>query len=425
MFLSNFFFFEYFGYFFSSIHNSSYSFNYYNIVNFIVFLSLFFIYRSIGGGHIGSLETLLASIFFLNCLYYYLLLNNLVIIFFLFEFQIGCFIFLISTSLNNFSSIATNYFNLLIYQYWFSLFSSLILYYSILLILQKLIFTSWLEIVMNLLFLKSLLIIAPLFFGFVIKLGLFPFFVWKPELYKGLNILLFFLYTFSYTFCFIFFLVFLFFKFYAIIDYFYLLYIFLALFSILILSFYIWGILEVRSFIAYTSLLHTSFIFFILFFNLYGSIDLVVFYLITYFITVFSFFILLLLSNNLIWFFSDLHYLNSYRYLFFYFIILLLGFSGFPPFLGFFSKMSVLISCLLANDYWLFFILLVPSFFIAFFYLYNYRFFGHNNEYLNYKFYHILDINGLALLNFLIFINIFGFLFLGEFFLLGSFIFKP
>jgi NADH:ubiquinone oxidoreductase subunit 2 (subunit N) len=130
-------------------------------------------------------------------------------------------------------------------------------------------------------------------------------------------------------------------------------------------------------------------------------------------------------NNNNIWYFTDLQYFFKNSIIATGFSILFISMAGIPPFLGFFAKIS-LVSLLLYNEeYLLFFLTLISGFFISFFYIQNYRFFGYNIKNINYNknIFIIKNNKNLYIYYYLLlFINIFSFFFINDFFIFSTFI---
>lgn len=99
--------------------------------------------------------------------------------------------------------------------------------------------------------------------------------------------------------------------------------------------------------------------------------------------------------------------------------------AGIPPFLGFFAKISLISLLLFNEEYLLFFLTLISGFFISFFYIQNYRFFGYNIKNINYNknIFLLKNNKNLYFLFYIfIFINIFSFLFINDFFIFVTFL---
>ena len=99
----------------------------------------------------------------------------------------------------------------------------------------------------------------------------------------------------------------------------------------------------------------------------------------------------------------------------------MLGMSGTPPFLGFFTKFSVISMLFTAQDYLFFFVTLFSGFFAAFFYIQNYRFYGYSTKSHTYvKTYFIAKYTGKLhlLLYFFVAINVLAIFFINDFFII-------
>ena len=87
--------------------------------------------------------------------------------------------------------------NSLLFNYWMAFFGSLFLVFALINI-EKLygfldwtsinaISNSWILNIFNYSYLSNVVYWIPLYFGFMVKLGYLPFYIWKPEVYKGLS----------------------------------------------------------------------------------------------------------------------------------------------------------------------------------------------------------------------------------------------
>lgn len=419
-----------------------------NILIIILLLILLNLYSS---NLIKSFEFLLSLIFFLNCLFYYILLNNLIILIFLFEFQSIIFIYLLSNSfflkniINknlqfNFSQKnLTNiwYFNGLIYQYWVSFIGALLLIYTSLNWFKLTSFNEWYSFeaylyMFNLInkyysYFDLFFLILPLLLGLSLKLGSVPFFLWKPEIYKNFNILIVFIYMSIYLFSVIYFSIILFTNYiYLLQKYIYIYIYIISIFSLLFLSLIIYSIVEIRPFLAYTSILHVTYILLTLFMPSINSINTSYFYLFIYIYSIFFLFLILFsIKNTQLWYFTDLQNYFKYTILNTMLIVVFLSMGGLPPFIGFFAKFSVISLLLFNQEYLLFFLTLFFGLFISFFYIQNYRFYGFNIKNLNFsKNIFILKYNKIFFffLYIFLFFNFFNFFFINDLFIFFTYI---
>lgn len=201
----------------------------------------------------------------------------------------------------------------------------------------------------------------------------------------------------------------------------------LAIFSLIFLSLIIFSIVELRPFLAYTSLIHIIFIILGIFMNSINSLSVSYFYLFTYLYFMFFLFIILFFfkNNNNVWYFTDLQFFFKNTIIMTGFSVLFISMAGIPPFLGFFAKISLVSLLLFNEEYLLFFLTLISGFFISFFYIQNYRFFGYNVKNISYnKNLFIFKNNKNLFITFylFLFINIFSCFFISDFFIFSTFI---
>lgn len=438
--------------YYSNFHLYNYVWIYYVIINLIIIVLLIFLFSYFLNNLKKSFELLISITLFLNCLFYYLLSNNLIILIFIFEVQSLIFIYLLSTNfylninLNNFYTLKYNnftiqpiwYFNSLLYQFWISFIGALLLIYSSLNFFKLISFNDWLNLEIYVYmyyhlfkyksFLQIFFYFFPLILGFFLKLGSLPFFLWKPEIYKNFNLIILFIYMTIYTFSSIYFII-VFFNNYIFLlkNHIYLFVYIISIFSLFFLSLMIFSITEIRPFLAYTSIIHLIYILLGIFMKSVNSLSISYFYLFVYLYFILFFFNILFFfyNNNNMWYFTDLQYLLKNTIISTGFFVLFISMSGIPPFLGFFAKLSLISLLLLNEEYFLFFLILISSFFISYFYIQNYRFFGYNIKNINYnKNIYILKNNKNLYIfyYFLLFLNIFSFFFINDFFIFMTFI---
>lgn len=346
-----------------------------------------------------NFEIISAYYLFFSLLLYYTLANNLLTLVFIFEFQSLIIIYIISNSFYlknnsylNFKKLNNYpiwYFNSLIYQFWTSFFSAILLTISLLIFFKNFFFIDWINLeiyvyMLNLKFFKFnrieiLIYFTPLIFGFILKLGLLPFFFWKPEIYKNFNLELLFLYTTFYMFSLVYLIIFFFFNYFFLINYIFIYFYYpIIIITLIFLPFLFYIITEIRMFIAYSSLFHIVLILISTVLN-ERYIHLSFLYLFTYLFYI-TFFMLLLfyLSNFNIWYLSDIQYFYNDQSINNIIINIFLGMAGLPPFLGFFSKISVIANLYFDKNYFLCILFLISSLIISFFYIQNSRFFGYS-----------------------------------------------
>ena len=341
-----------------------------------------------------------------------------------------------NTRLSNINSQPIWYFNSLMYQFWVSFIGAVLLIYGVLTLFRFVNFVEWLH--MNIYFffltfswyqlfsLQYLNIWLPLILGLFLKIGVVPFFFWKPELYKNLSTINLFLYMSVYLFSLLFLFIVIFNNYLILIkEWFYMYFYIISIFSLIFVTLYLYSIVEVRMFLAYSSIVHVSFIFLALMSNNYLNSSTALFYVFSYlYYTVFFFCIYFTLTKNTFWFLSDLQYINS-NIIASSFLIFFVGLAGIPPFLGFFSKLSVIILLLFSGDYFAGILCLVSGFFVAFFYLQNYRFYGYQKKYFNYKNKTIIlkmNVKLYYYLAFFIITNLFAIFFISDLFIFANYV---
>ncbi len=202
---------------------------------------------------------------------------------------------------------------------------------------------------------EAILVLHFFFFtGYLMKLGSAPFHHWVPDVYEGVEFILtaFLILVVSPALNFKFFVfVKLFLPVFEIYHLAFLLFLLLGFFSMMV------GVLNalvqvrLKRFLAYASINHFGFILISLGTPSYLGFFASLFYLFTYILTNFAFFSLILLVQQFhmvtFIYLNQLKSLLNYNYLaFFFFLIPLFSFAGFPPFAGFFGKLFVFASIL-------------------------------------------------------------------------------
>lgn len=431
------------------IFNSFFFLNYSLIYIKIIILFSIFIFFLIKKNILNQkyYEIILGYTFFFFILLYYLIINNLLLIIFIFEIQSILFIYLISLNFfqkNNFkydnlniTNYNLNYFNSLLYQYWISFIGTIMLIYSLLIFLKNFYFIDWINLEIFIYFYNNInfflkinelkFIFLPLFFGLSLKIGLFPFFFWKPEIYKNLNIDLLLIYMTIYLFSLIFFFIFL------LSDFIFLINILISDFflkttiiMLFLLPIIFYNINEIRTFLAYSSIISILLILSTIFLNsIFYSISF--FYLFIYIFYILYIIIILYFFNNInIWNFSDLQYFYKNNFININLFTIFLGISGIPPFLGFFSKLSIISYLILKNKIFLSIIFFLISMIISFFFIQNYKYYGYNIKNINFlknKFIYLINFKYLNIIIIFFFINIINFIIIGDIYLI-MFIFK-
>lgn len=367
------------------------------------------IYKNLSlNGLIKNIETSLGLISIFSALYYYLSLETLSAIVFLFELQSLIFMFFLASSFPNLlkkklsvyavaNKYAGWYFSSLIFQFWISFLTSVFFIYSILNFVRFTGFVEWNEL--NAFYLFSyltssainwqnwMMAISPLLAALFLKLGAFPFFLWKPEVYKTLNIYVLYLYMTVYMFSLLFFIIvffysylFFFFNFWANFLY------ILVIFGIFFLSLSLFSITEVRPFLAYTASIHVCYILTSLYCKSQSSGSIAFFYLFTYFFySLMFFFILFAVPKKSLWYFSDFSVVSVNSGLVLFLSIFMVGVAGIPPFFGFLAKTSTASLLLFNGEYVLFFLIIFSGVYVSFFYIQNYRFYGVSVKRISYR----------------------------------------
>lgn len=410
-----------------------------NLIIFIFLTYLIVLYLTFHNTIIKNTEHLFGVIFLFLNLYYYIFVNNFIAIIFLFELQSIVLLYFIAVcyqmyfNLNNKHELKSLnfqwYVNSLFFQFWISFIGVIFLMYGIFYIFKFTSFFNWSNVEIFFFFYKYswnfvsffdfLMIWIIFFIGLLLKIGFFPFFLWKPELYKSLSVYILFFYMYVYLF---FILLFIFFFFnsylYLIKDLWYIYIYYIYTIAIIFLLFYLYSIQDIRSFLAYSSALNLCYLLIILTLQDFFSSAIFIFYLLTYMFYVFNFFIFLfLITNNFLWFFTDLQLLSNNLSLLIFFFCIFFGMAGIPPFLGFYAKLKIILLLLNNDTIFFFFITLFSGLFSAFFYLQVYRFSGFSFtrvQYVHCTFIPKFSYN-LYIINYLfLFINIFSYFFISD-----------
>ena len=388
---------------YQSFHCYNFCWIYGNFIIGFFFLYLIILYCSYYVNYLKGIEHLFAvSFLFLN-MHYFIFLNNLIVLVFLFELQ--SIIFMYYIALLHFNYLNHNYYinkqnpqfksfnfqwyiNSLFFQFWVSFVGVIFFVYGVFYIYRFAGFFDWSHLNLFFFFYKyswsmlshmeCLFAWLIFFIGLLLKIGFFPFFLWKPEIYKNFNIFVLFFYMFIYLFFVLFFLFFFFNNFLLLtkgIWYIYIYYVYtIASISLL---FYMYSIYDIRSFLAYSSALNLCYLLIILTINSFAGFAAFLFYLFVYSFYIFNFFaFIFLISNNFLWFFTDLQYLGNFIFLICFFFSFFFGLAGIPPFLGFFAKICIVSTLLYEEQYFFFFLFLFVGLFASYFYLQTYRFSG-------------------------------------------------
>ena len=412
------------------------------IISFFTFLIL---YKLINLNYFNSFEIWLAIFYlFLTSLYYFFF-NNIIAFFFIFEIQSLLLLYSIIVSWNvknfkknkNYIQYLNNYsyyFTAILLQFWISFFSSIIFIFGLLFLIQNSMFIEWDNIQIFSFFFKNTIIFNNsivlgwwlIIFSIFLKLGIIPVFLWKPEIYKFFNSIILFIYmTFYFLNILLFFIFFIYYYINLLFDWFTNIFFFSIFCTFLIVPIFFFSITELRSFLAISSIIQISYILLCLIYSNYFSISIAFLYSFIYYSYIIFFFILIFsLKNWNFWFISDFQFITNIRYLLTGFSILFLGLAGIPPFLGFLIKLSVIAFLFKLNEYILIIIILVGSYFSAYFYWQIIRFTELNikkytfNQFINLTFNNYFFF----LLILLILINIFSYIFFIDFFNFSMFL---
>lgn len=401
-----------------------------NFIIFFLFVYLMILYFSYYVNYLKGIEHLFAILFLFLNMHCFIFSNNLILIIFLFELQSIIFIYYIAllhfNYLNfNYDNNKNNpqlksfnfqwYINSLFFQFWVSFIGVIFFVYGVFYIYRFTGFFTWANIDMFFFFFKyswnmlsrinCLLVWLVFFIGLLLKIGFFPFFLWKPEIYKNFNIFVLFFYMFIYLF-FILFFTFYFFNSYLLLTkdlwYIYIYYIYSI--ATIILLFYMHSIYDIRSFLAYSSALNLCYLLILLTISSTASYAVFFFYLFVYSFYIFNFFaFIFLISNSFLWFFTDLQYLGNFVFLMSFFFSFFFGLAGIPPFLGFFAKIAVISTLLYEEQYFFFFLSLFVGLFASYFYLQTYRFSGFSIK----SIYYINRVTSFKFTGFFLFLNYF------------------
>jgi len=195
------------------------------------------------------------------------------------------------------------------------------------------------------------------FFSFFIKLGVAPFHFWVPDVYEGSELIMTaFLVLIISPILLLKFLIFtkLLLPIFELKHYFFIFFLILGFISISVGTFNAMHQYKTKRFLAYTGISHLGYILISLSTGTYLGFLASFFYLFVYIITNIIFFTLILLvrqSTNI-----PLLFLNQFKlvlnqniYILILCVIPIFSYAGFPPFLGFFAKLFVIISLLDLN----------------------------------------------------------------------------
>lgn len=288
-------------FFFNKLYITS-SYNNFFFLNIIVLYLLINLIFTINFSLIKlNYNILIYVILLMNLLTILFLITNLFTLIFIIEL-ISIILFILLTIFNNYNIINFNYENLtnyiisnntikptyqfysLILFFWISFITSINFFFYIIYFIYyintfDLVFIDYLVLYTNLTITTNTNFhIYFLFLGFLInwflKLGLVPFFFWKPNVFKGLAFYFLLIYIFYFYFIFLLYTVYLFiFFFNELVNFIIFGTILLIYFGLIFLILFLFEITNIKVFLAYSSILNTLLIFIILFFNIYNNIQ--------------------------------------------------------------------------------------------------------------------------------------------------------
>lgn len=384
-----------------------------------------------------TMELTIIITMLITILFFYMLLNNLFILIFFLEAQGILFIYLAISSqagsrngqLRNIDINLKQWhlwiLNSLFAQFWASFMGVILLIY----VAARLSFLygslSWVDI--NYLYLFStvtiysylkysnLILLILLTTGLWIKLGLFPYYFWKPELYKDITweSLLWYASIYSFAFIFLFTTIFNYYLYMWHINL-YIIFWIILLCGFSLLPGVLFTINEIRIFIVYMSIFHVFFIIAGLISNSYFGATCSLTYICIYTVIVIFFFCNIFLFNSTTFkYLSDLSVFYNYSVLTFSIMCSLASMGGVPPLLGFWAKISVINVLLINAEFVLAFLALSCGLFLLYYYLQNYRFLSNINFNFSYKTYMLTAGSGLlSLVCMITLLNLFSIFFI-------------
>jgi NADH-quinone oxidoreductase subunit N len=257
-----------------------------------------------------------------------------------------------------------------------------------------------------------------LIYGFLLKAGVFPYYFWKPELYKNIAWEGMLWYVTLYTFAFLFLLINILTNYLSYLyNYWYFIIWIFALISFIFLSNVLFIITELKVFLTYMSVFHTTYIIINTIVVWYISMINSYVYLIIYILLMLHIFsIIFVIKDKTLWFLTDLQNLSSISLISFSFICVFAAMSGIPPFLGFWAKISVIISLINSSEFLLAILALACGLFLMYFYLQNYRFNTNiTKSFINNQLYLLYDATYIFIFLILgVFINFIAIFFINE-----------
>lgn len=368
-----------------------------------LFIIVFGLFKAIFRWKIDVTDLRNSIIFLFILFFYFISLNNIFIILFLIECQSTLTVYFLVTSQQTmklfikikeydiYKSMVEAYFariTLLFLQFWVIFIAAFLFLFTILWFSNAIGVISWIEIWYTSYFYIAkigfysvgvILIVGVVFLSSLfLKIGMFPFHFWKPDLYRSLSLWGIIWYITLFTFVLMFFIIVICNLFlennmviWRIIIY------IVQVVGCLIMLNIIFIVTELKVYIAYMSAFHMSYIFF--FFLVEQKINLVfaINYLIMYIIVMIFFFSLLIsIKNKEVKFLTDFKIANQVYIWGCFMISVIIAMSGVPPFIGFWLKISLVINLLYINKILLVVIIFISGVYLMYFYMQNYRFIG-------------------------------------------------
>lgn len=220
----------------------------------------------------------------------------------------------------------------------------------------------------------TLIVVNIVIMGLFLKAGLFPQHFWKPELYRNISWEGMLWYASIYTFAFLYLLVVILNFYLDGWHYHHVLWVAAAA-SFVLLSNILFIISELKVFIAYMSVFHSTYILLGALGSFQNAFASSIAYLILYVTLVVHFLsIILVLRGRNLQFLTDLQGLSSLSGLSTSFICVFAAMSGIPPLMGFWAKMSIISALLTHSEVALATLALACGLLLMYFYLQNYRF---------------------------------------------------
>lgn len=356
---------------------------------------------------IKSLETIWSINLFFALTPLLWITPNITLLFFVLELQMLLFLYLLTT---NFATRNTwsiyQYFNFFLFQFWITFLGVVGFVIVILSTSFNFVSSSLIEINMLIPFLNQLSQSwLPFFFllsVLLFKMGLFPFYFWKPELFRFLPLLTLLVYNFISSFGILIVYINVIKYGWNFNTYFLHWYSIICIFTLLILPSFFFATTEIWSFITFSSINQLNFIVLLFTITAKSSILLGWIFLLNYLCNTFLLFFLFLWTPNFK-FLTDFQFLNN-KFLIFSFSCFFFNAAGMPPFLGFFTKIGA-VSFLFINNIWAIGLLcIINGYIIAYFYWQLIRFIFNK--------FHTSRLKSLNLLNRFTFFSISGVIFL-------------